>query len=135
MTIARLLQIIGMLAGLVAVSLGLGTYTHADFTSMHMLFGMLVALALLILAAWAVFTSGLRRLGSIGIVYAFIVPIFGVTQQMILIGDAHWLIEAAHLLVGFGALALIGTISARLTRRKQTDTSSLVAMKVPQAAR
>jgi hypothetical protein len=47
------------------------------------------------------------------------VPIFGVTQQMILVGDLHWLIEAAHLLVGFGAVAFIGTISTRFTRRKQ----------------
>ena len=35
----------------------------------------------------AVFTSGLRSLGAIGIVYALILPIFGVTQQMILVGD------------------------------------------------
>lgn len=119
MNAARLLQIIASIAALVAVSLGMGTYTHADFTNIHMLFGLLVALALLILAVIAVFTSGLRRLGAIGIVYALIVPIFGVTQQMILVGDLHWLIEAAHLLVGFGAIAFIGTISARFTRRKQ----------------
>ena len=119
MNAARLLQIIASISALVAVSLGMGTYTHADFTNIHMLFGLLVALALLILAVMAVFTSGLRRLGAIGIVYALIVPIFGVTQQMILVGDLHWLIEAAHLLVGFGAVAFIGTISARFTRRKQ----------------
>jgi hypothetical protein len=119
MNAARLLQIIASISALVAVSLGMGTYTHADFTNIHMLFGLIVALALLILAVMAVFTSGLRRLGAIGIVYALIVPIFGVTQQMILVGDLHWLIEAAHLLVGFGAIAFIGTISARFTRRKQ----------------
>ncbi len=38
---------------------------------------------------------------------------------MILVGDLHWLIEAAHLLVGGGALALTGTISARFMRLKQ----------------
>jgi hypothetical protein len=115
---ARLLQIIASIAALVAVSLGMGTYTHADFTSIHMLFGLIVALILLILAVMAVFTSGLRRLGAIGIVYALIVPIFGVTQQMILAGDLHWLIEAAHLVVGFGALMFIGRISASFMRRK-----------------
>jgi len=115
---ARLLQIIASIAALVAVSLGMGTYTHADFTSIHMLFGLIVALILLILAVMAVFTSGLRRLGAIGIVYALIVPIFGVTQQMILLGDLHWLVETAHLVVGFGALAFIGTIGERFMRRK-----------------
>ena len=117
---ARLLQIIASIAALVAVSLGMGTYTHADFISIHMLFGLIVALILLILAVMAVFTSGLRRLGAIGIVYALIVPIFGVMQQMILAGDLHWLIEAAHLVVGFGALAFIGTIGERFMRRKAT---------------
>jgi hypothetical protein len=68
---ARLLQIIASSAALVAVSLGMGTYTHADFTSIHMPFGLI----------------GLRRWGAIGIVYALIVPIFGVTPQMILAGD------------------------------------------------
>jgi hypothetical protein len=118
MNVARLLQIIATVSTLVAVALGLGTYTHVDFTSIHMLFGLIVALILLILAVMAVFTSGLRRLGAVGIVYALIVPIFGATQQMILAGDLHWLIEAAHLVVGFGALMFIGRISARLMRRK-----------------
>ena len=84
---ARISQIIASMAALVTVSLGLGTYTHANFTTIHLLFGLIVALILLILAVMAVFTSGLRRLGAIGIVYALIVPIFGVTQQMILVGD------------------------------------------------
>ena len=119
MNVARLLQIIASICALVAVSVGIGTYTHADFTNIHMLFGLLVAIALLILAVMAVFTSGLSRLGAIGIAYALIMPIFGVTQHMILVGNLHWLIEAAHLLVGFGAIAFIATISARFTRRKQ----------------
>lgn len=135
MTIARFVQLIGMLAGLIAVSLGMATYTHADFTNIHMLFGLLVALSLLVLAALGLFTSEIRRLGAIGLVYAFIVPIFGVTQQMILMGELHWLIEAAHLLVGGGALALIGIISTRLTQRKIAEKEPVAAMKMPQAAR
>jgi hypothetical protein len=118
MNVARPFRIIATIAALVAVAFGIGTYTHADFTNIHMLFGLIVALALLILAVIAVFSSGLRRLGAVGIVYAFIVPIFGVTQQMILVGDLHWLVETAHLVVGFGALALIGAIGERFTRRK-----------------
>ena len=118
MNIARPFRIIATIAALVAVAFGMGTYTHADFTDIHMLFGLIVAFALLILAVITVFSSGLRRLGAIGIVYAFIVPIFGVTQQMILVGNLHWLVETAHLVVGFGALALIGVIGERIARRK-----------------
>src|SRR5258708_40221425 len=124
MPITRLIQIIASICGVVALTLGMGTYTHADFTSIHMLFGLLVALALLVLAIMAVFTSGLRRLGAIGIVYALIVPIFGVTQQMILVGDLHWLIEAAHLLGGLGALGFIGTIISCLTHGKHPSRAN-----------
>ena len=120
MNVERPFRIIATIAALVAVAFGMGTYTHVDFTTIHMLFGLIVALALLILAVIAVFSSGLRRLGAVGIVYAFIVPIFGVTQQMILVGNLHWLVETAHLVVGFGALALIGAIGERFTRRKTT---------------
>lgn len=136
MQIARPLQIIAMVAGLVAVSLGMGTYTHADFVNVHMVFGLIVAIVLLVLAARAVFTSELRRIGAISLIYALIVPVFGASQEMILVGDAHWLIEAAHLLVGFGALALIGTLGTRLMRRKQGVSSVAVSREsVPQAAR
>src|SRR5258707_15735703 len=118
MNVARPFRIIATIAALVAVAFGMGTYSHANFTTIHMLFGLIVALTLLILAVIAVFSSGLRRLGAIGIVYAFIVPIFGVTQQMILAGGLHWLVETAHLVVGVGALVLIGAIGERVTPRK-----------------
>jgi hypothetical protein len=120
MNVARPFRMIATIAALVAVAFGMGTYTHANFTTIHMVFGLIVALALLILAVMAVFTSGLRRLGALGIVYALIMPIFGVTQQMILVGDLHWLVETTHLVVGFGALAFIVAISERFTRRKTT---------------
>src|SRR5260221_4941530 len=124
MNVARPFRIIATFAALVAVAFGMGTYTHADFTDIHMLFGLIVALALLILAVIAVFSSGLRRLGAIGIVYAFIVPIFGVTQQMILVGNLHWLVETAHLVVGFGALSLIRAIGERFARPKKAAVTT-----------
>jgi len=125
MPFPRLLQIIAAVCGVIALTLGIGTYTHADLITVHMLFGILVALALLVQAILAAATSGLRRLGIISIVYAVIVPIFGVTQQMILVGDWHWLVEAAHLFVGVGAITLVGTLSARLLRlHKQAAVAS-----------
>ncbi|MGH2478480.1 MAG: hypothetical protein ACRDHW_02330 [Ktedonobacteraceae bacterium] len=127
MNIACPLRIIATVCTLIAVAFGMGTYTHPDLTNIHMLFGLIVALALLILAVSAVFSSGLRKLGVIGIVYAFIVPVFGARQQMILVGDLHWLVETAHLIIGFGAIGLIVVIGERLTRRKTAAAVSVIS--------
>jgi hypothetical protein len=120
MNIARLFRIIATISAVIAVAFGMGTYTHANFTNIHMLFGLIVALLLLIISVIAVFTDGLRILGVIGVVYALILPIFGVQQVVILVGDLHWLVETAHLAVGFGAVALIGVIGERLALSKKS---------------
>jgi len=64
----------------------------------------------------------LRRLGLLSLVYALLLPIFGVTQQMLLVGNLHWLIGAAHVLVGLGALGLCRAISTRFMHVKQSTS-------------
>src|SRR5262245_59969497 len=87
--------------------------------SIHMLFGLLITLALLIAGSVAVFTKGLRVLGAIAMVSALIVPVFGITQMQILVGDFHWLIRVAHLLVGVAAVSLTGRICEQYMQIKQ----------------
>src|SRR5260221_12953428 len=70
----RLLQIIATIAAVVAVAFGMGTYTHANFTNIHMLFGLIVALALLILAVMAVFFSRLGKSWGPSIVLRLLLP-------------------------------------------------------------
>lgn len=119
MRFIRIAQIIIGLAGLTALALGLLHWvTGADIINAHMFFGLLVAIGLLLLGIVGAMTSGLRALGIVGIVYAPIIPIFGFAQRTMLIGDLHWLIQVAHMLVGLGALALMGAISARYLNRK-----------------
>jgi hypothetical protein len=116
----RIIRVIAGVAGLGALTLGLLFWiVNMNFIGLHMLFGLIVALSLLILGIVGVFTGGMRLLGAIGIVYALIVPVFGVTQATLLVGSLHWLIQTAHLLVGLGALALIGVLSIRYLRLKQ----------------
>jgi hypothetical protein len=128
MSVTRLLQIIASVCGVIALTFGIGTYTNANLINIHMLFGLLVSLALLVQAILAASTSGLRRLGIISMVYALIVPIFGVTQQMIWVGNWHWLVEAAHLFVGVGAIMLAGTIAARFIRLRKSAAVSTSAI-------
>ncbi len=115
----RILQWITGLAGLGALVLGLLDWiANISFINVHMLFGFTVTLALLVLSILMLFIRGMRIWGAVGIVYALIIPVFGLTQATLLVGDFHWLIRTAHLLVGIGALALAGIMAQRYTRLK-----------------
>jgi hypothetical protein len=51
-------------------------------------------------------------------IYALIVPAFGLTQSLILVGKLHWAIQAGHLLVGIGAIYLALEIEKRYQQLK-----------------
>src|SRR5579862_74841 len=114
MNATRVLQIVVGIAGLIALVLGLLIWiANAGLTDGHMFFGLLVTLGLLAMSVIALTTRQLRILGIVGIVYAIIVPIFGESQTNLLVGSLHWVIQALHLLVGIGALALTGVLGTR----------------------
>ena len=116
----RILQIIVGIAGLCALVLGLFIWiANIDLTDIHMLFGLLVTLGLLVMSIIALTARELRIWGMVGIIYAIIVLIFGVMQVNLLVGNLHWLIETLHTLIGIGAIALTGLIGTRYTRLKR----------------
>lgn len=116
----NILKWTGPLAGIGAMLLGLlHWFFHISFLELHMLFGVLVTLALLLSGIVGLFTTKLRILGAIGIVFAFIVPVFGVTQAQILVGNFHWLVRLAHLLVGVAAIELTERICGQYLQIKQ----------------
>jgi uncharacterized membrane protein YuzA (DUF378 family) len=116
----RILKWIGPLAGIGAITLGLlHWFFRISFLQIHMLFGVVVTLALLSAGSVAVSTKELRVLGAIAIVFALIVPVFGITQMQILVGDFHWLIRVAHLLVGAAAVILTERIGEQYMQIKQ----------------
>jgi hypothetical protein len=120
----------GQLAGIGAVILGLlHWFFRISFIEIHMLFGVVVTLSLLIAGMVAVFTKGLRVLGAIAIIFALIVPVFGITQMQILVGDFHWLIRVAHLLVGAAAVILTERIGEQYLRIKQRLVAGSEAVK------
>jgi len=121
MMTTRIIQVILGIAGLGALLLGLLFWiANIDLISIHMLFGLIVTLTLLVMSIIAVSTRGMRIWGIVGIVYALIVPVFGLTQSGILTGNLHWLIQTAHMLVGIGAMVLTGIMSTRYMTLKQT---------------
>ena len=121
---ARILQIVVGIAGLCALVLGLFIWiANIDLTDIHMLFGLLVTLGLLVISLIALTARGLRIWGMVGIVYAIIAPIFGELQSNMLVGNLHWLIQTLHTLVGIGAIVLTGLIGARYMTLKRGEAS------------
>ncbi len=130
--VVRSIQRIGGLAGLAALTLGLLFWiANVDLISVHILFGLIVALALLVLSIVAIGVSGMRLLGVVGVVYALFLPVFGLTQARILDTSAHWLIQTAHLLVGLGALALMGFIGTRYILLKRAPNKAALGATAP----
>ncbi len=130
---ARILQIVVGIAGLCALVLGLLIWiANIDLTDIHMLFGLLVTLGLLVMSIIALTTRGLRTWGLVGIVYAIIVLIFGESHSNVLVGNLHWLIQTLHTLVGIGAIVLVGFLGARyrtLKRSKAKPEASSQALR------
>ena len=121
---ARILQIVVGIAGLCARVLGLFIWiANSDLTDIHMLFGLLVTLGLLVMSIIALTARGLRIWGVVGIVYAIIVPIFGELQATMLVGHLHWLIQTLHMLIGIGAIVLTGFLGARSMTLKRGEAS------------
>jgi hypothetical protein len=119
---ARILQIIVGIAGLCALVLGLFIWiANIDLTDIHLLFGLLVTLGLLVMSIIALTTPGLRIWGLVGIAYVVILLIFGEAQSNILVGNLHWLIQALHTLIGIGAIVLTGALGARYRMLKRGE--------------
>jgi F420H(2)-dependent quinone reductase len=106
----------------------LALLVQINYISIHEGFGFIGILGLLILGVVAVFTRGSRRLGAGSMIYALVVPAFGLSQPLlqVLTGGWFWLIQIAHLLVGIGAMMLalrIGKRYQQLKLKEQGATS------------
>ena len=122
MNFVRFLQIVGTISAVVAVVLGIGTFSRSDDTTAHIVFGSLVTLALLIMSIITVASRGLRRL---------VLPIFGSTQQMIWVRKQHWLIQALHLMVSFGSIPFIDNLWARYAVNRKPVPTQLTGQLQP----
>ena len=90
------------------------------FISTHMVLGIAFAVLLLALSLIQLLTGRMRLLGASGIVYTLILTALGFTQTGLLVGPMHWLIQTAHVVIGFGALVLVQVISVRDARLRRS---------------
>ncbi len=110
-TIARMFI---RIAGAIMIILGLLFWTdNAEFLiPLHMTIGLLLVLALWTLSTIAALSGVNLGLVALVVVWSLVMPALGLTQQRLLPGGAHWLIQTLHLLVGIGAITL-GELLAR----------------------
>lgn len=114
------------LGGLVMLVLGVLFWTGNALTlvSEHMTLGLLVVLALWVLASVA-----MRQGVNIGLVIGalllgIVVIAFGLAQTTLLVGSAHVVIEVIHLLLGLSLISLGEIISGRLRRLSGSGSRS-----------
>jgi hypothetical protein len=93
------------------------------FIFTHMVLGIAFALLLLALSLIELLTGRMRLLGASGIVYTLILTFLGFTQTGLLVGPMHWLIQTAHVVIGFGALVLVQVIGVRDARLRRSAAS------------
>ena len=113
-------QTLVRLAGLTLIVLGMLFWTGHALTliPVHMLVGFVLVLSLWALAVLAARAGVHPAFVALAIVWGLIVPILGLTQQRLLPGDAHWVIQILHLLVGLGAIGQAEGLAARIKGRQ-----------------
>jgi len=112
------------LTGLILVVLGVSFWTGHAFAliPVHKQVGYLFVLSLWTLAALAGRAGVAPGFVALTVAWGLAVAALGMTQDRLLIGDAHWVIKVLHLLVGLGAMGLAEGLAAR---SKQTPIPAL----------
>ena len=72
----------------------------------HELLGLLLVLGLWGLAVMGAIARIPPAVVAVSLAYGLVVPVLGELQGNLLSGSAHWVIQAVHLLIGLGLVAL-----------------------------
>jgi hypothetical protein len=109
------------IAGVLQLGLGIIIWTGTDAViPVHVIVGSVLVLSLWVLAYIGSQAGVDRRLVGLAVLWGLITPLYGLYHELILPGDAHIVIQALHLLVGFVAIGLSEMLSARIKRALAT---------------
>jgi hypothetical protein len=108
-------------SGVLLLILGLLIWTEGTFglIPIHMLLGLVLVVALWVLAAVSTragVPTGLAAGVGLG---GLVVLVLGVTQASLLPGSGHWVIQIVHLLIGMAAVGSAEIIGGRLRRYRE----------------
>lgn len=128
-TAATALRIFVGADGLLLITLGTLFWTgNADaLIPVHMLLGIALVLALWTLSALAAIAGVSPGLIILAALWGIVVVVLGLTQERLLPGGAHWLIQTLHLAVGMTAIALAQILAIRINRRNARPPADVSA--------
>jgi hypothetical protein len=117
---ATIAQMVVRVTFLVQVVLGIAFWTGhlLNLVTLHILAGILLVLGLWTLAALGARAGAPIPLVVVAVLWGALLPVFGLTQDMILVGNLHWIIQVLHLLVGVAALGQAENLAARIKSRR-----------------
>ena len=111
-------HILARVTGLTQIVLGLLIW-FLDLDAVipvHIAVGLVLVLSLWTLAFLAAEAGVSRGLVILAVFWGFLTPVLGLMQGRLLVGDAHWVIQVVHLLVGVGAMGLAERLAVRIKR-------------------
>jgi hypothetical protein len=125
---ANVLRILVSAIGVVMIVLGLLFWTGNAFAllPLHMLLGIALVLMLWIIAVMALVARVNPILAVVALIWGLVVPILGITQDQLLPGSLHWLVQALHLLVGLGAIALANILARQIAQASATRRAGVL---------
>jgi hypothetical protein len=118
-TAVTAVQMLIRVAGVIQILLGLAFWTGnaLGLVDLHQLIGFVIVLSLWTMAALAARAGVQPGLVAAAAVWGLVLPVLGLTQEELLPGSAHIVIEVLHLLVGLGALGLAENLATRAKAR------------------
>lgn len=90
-------------------------YWH-NLTSDHMVSGVILTVMLWLLALLGGFSDVSKTLVAVALLWGVLLVMLGFSQMSLMVGDAHWVIQVLHLLVGLGGMGLGEAIARRIRR-------------------
>ncbi len=106
-------RIAGLVALILGVPIGIG---YNGLPRLHTALGLVVVAALALIAISGFFARLRPALPLVALVWAGVTAYIGFAQTGLMTGDAHWIVEVAHGLLGIGAMGLAEATGARINR-------------------
>jgi len=118
-TTTTVVQWLVRITGLVQLVLGLLFWTgnQMQLIPLHMLNGILIVLALWVMAGLAAAARVNVRWVALAAVWGVVTIWLGMNQTTLLQGDLHWVVQVVHLLVGLGAIGQSENLARRIKTR------------------